>query len=102
MKPPEIDPRKAGPNTWEPRKIGGRWEDLPTVPGEIGKPSRLQTTPPPKGGTASPPGDVYLDGRKVGKVIAPHLGKEAAKPQSAASRPDGRRNLQPVAGNVGR
>lgn len=102
MKPPEIDPRKAGPNTWEPKRIGGRWEDLPIVPGEIGKPSRLQTTPPPKGGTASPPGDVYLDGRKVGKVIAPHLGQEANKPQSAASRPDGRRNLQPVAGSVGR
>ncbi|BBL73220.1 hypothetical protein [Methylomagnum ishizawai] len=84
-------------------KFGGS----PEVTGAISRQEheerrRLNTTPPPKGGTANPPGDVYLDGRKVGKVIAPHLGKEAAKPQSAASRPDGRRNLQPVAGNVGR
>ncbi|SMF96033.1 hypothetical protein SAMN02949497_3413 [Methylomagnum ishizawai] len=105
MKPPEIDPRKAGPNTWEPKRIGGRWEDLPPVDGgDYGpnRPSKLQTTPPGGHRVVEVHTTLEVDGKKMAKTVTKHQAKEANKPQSSASRPDGRRNLQPVAGSAGR
>lgn len=46
------------------------------------------------------PGDVYLDGKKVGVVVAPHVtnsqAKSSMRPQSGTTRHDGNMSLQPV------
>jgi hypothetical protein len=52
--------------------------------------------PAPRGG-AKGGGDVYLDGRKVGRLIAPHLGDEASRPIASTSRFDGGPALAPFA-----
>lgn len=54
----------------------------------------------PRSANKSGHGDVYLDGKKVGAVIAPHVtntqAKSAMRPQSGTTRHDGGMSLQPV------
>jgi hypothetical protein len=79
---------------------------LPGQPGYV-DPSRMAPgkspyirTPSPGGAAGA--GDVYLDGRKVGKVLAPHLANQLGAPQRGGNAFDFTTSAPPVGMNQAR
>ena len=50
-------------------------------------------------GTIERPGDVYIDGKKAGKILAPHILGNPNSPQTGISTFDGRQHLTPAGGS---
>lgn len=70
------------PKSWQIPKLAYAPNDQGA--GAPQKPS-APSGPPPKAGSQVP-ASVYLDGRKVGQILYPHMGKDAARPNTGYSR----------------